>query len=324
MPVTIKHAARALIFVGGLVLLLFLLSKVFIPAEGTIDDGVHTLHSNGIYGEADNSIDLVFLGDSVVYSSISPLQIWDKYGIPTYCCSTSAQKLWYSEDMLKKAFKKQSPKVVMMETNSLFTKFNFDDSILHKAEMVLPVLQYHDRWKVFAENTFDGREEVTSTNEYKGYKLSYLINPSENLKYMEQKLAIESIPSRNKSYFKQIRSYCEDKGAKLILFTCPSTKNWNKARHDAVAKLSEELGLDYIDLNMMPKNLMIDWSKDTRDRGDHLNHFGAIKTTEYLGQYISKLGIFTDRRNEENYQSWNTAVEKFIKKTTKAMKKIQQ
>ena len=189
----------------------------FIPAEGTLDDGVNTLNSNGIYGEDKNSIDAIFLGDSIVYAGVSPLQIWNEYGIPTYCCSTSAQKLWYSEDMLRKAFVNQSPKLVMMETDALFSKFNFDDSLMHKAEGVFPVLQYHDRWKVFAENTFGDRSEVTSTNEYKGYKFSLVIKPSTNLTYMKQKLSVETLPSRNKSYLKEIKEYCEEHGAKLVL-----------------------------------------------------------------------------------------------------------
>ena len=324
MPTVIKNSVRALVFVGGMVLILFLLSKVFIPAEGTIDDGVHTVNSNGIYEEADNTIDVVFLGDSIVYSAVSPLQIWNDHGIPAYCCSTSAQKLWYSQDMLKKAFKRQSPKIVMMETDSLFTKFNFDDSIMHKAESVLPVLQYHDRWKILAQNTFEEREEVKVANEYKGYRLYYLSNPSENLSYMKQKLDNESIPARNKSYFKEIKSYCEEHGAKLILFSCPTTKHWNQARHDNAAKFAKEVGVEYLDLNTMQDEINIDWSKDTRDKGDHLNYFGAVKITDYLGKYLSSLGTLTDKRNDGAYESWNKAAQQFIKKTSKHIKKAQK
>ena len=324
MPSVIKNAMRALIFLGGLLLILYLLSKVFIPAEGTIDDGIHTENSNGIYEEAENSIDVIFLGDSIVYSAVSPLQIWNDHGITSYCCSTSAQKLWYSQDMLKKAFKNQSPKIVMMETDALFTKFNFDDSVLHKAESVLPILQYHDRWKVLAKNTFDDREEAKITNEYKGYRLYYVSDPSSNLNYMKQKLDNESVPARNRSYFKEIKSYCEEHGAKLILFSCPTTKHWNQARHNNVAKFSKDLGVDYIDLNTMQDKIKINWKKDTRDKGDHLNYFGAVKITDYLGKYLSELGVLTDHRNDDTYESWNIASQKFISKTQKYAKSTKE
>lgn len=318
MQVFLKHTLKAAVFVGGLILILFLLSKVFIPDENTIDDGVHTLNSNGIIGEKEYSIDAIFLGDSEIYASISPLQIWNEYGIPTYCCSTSAQKLWYSQDMLRKAFRKQSPKIVMMETNALFRKFNFDDSIMHRAETVLPVLQYHNRWKVFAQNTFDGREEVTSTNEYKGYKLSYIVKSADASKYMKPSNNVAVIPSRNKSYIKEIKQYCEDHGAKLILFSTPSTVNWNYSRHNAVVKLSKDLGVDYVDLNTAQNEINIDWNKDTRDHGDHLNHFGAVKTTSYIGKYLNDLGIFSDKRNDEQYKQWNTVLKKYLKQIKKA------
>ncbi len=322
MPTVLKNIFRGVIFVLGLALMLFLLSKVFIPAEGTLDDGVNTLNSNGIYGEDKNSIDAIFLGDSIVYAGVSPLQIWNEYGIPTYCCSTSAQKLWYSEDMLRKAFVNQSPKLVMMETDALFSKFNFDDSLMHKAEGVFPVLQYHDRWKVFAENTFGERNEATSTNEYKGYKFSLVIKPSTNLTYMKQKLSVETLPSRNKSYLKEIKEYCDEHGAKLVLFSCPTTKHWNKARHDSITKLSKELDIDYIDINTLPE-VKMDWSKDTRDYGDHLNHYGAIKVTEYLGKYLNSLGMFTDRRSEPAYEGWNKTGKNYARKTADAMKKAE-
>ena len=318
MQVFLKHTLKAAVFVGGLILILFLLSKVFIPDENTIDDGVHTLNSNGIIGEKEYSIDAIFLGDSEIYASISPLQIWNEYGIPTYCCSTSAQKLWYSQDMLRKAFRKQSPKIVMMETNALFRKFNFDDSIMHRAETVLPVLQYHNRWKVFAQNTFDGREEVTSTNEYKGYKLSYIVKSADESKYMKPSNNVAVIPSRNKSYIKEIKQYCEDHGAKLILFSTPSTVNWNYSRHNAVVKLSKDLGVDYVDLNTAQNEINIDWNKDTRDHGDHLNHFGAVKATSYIGKYLNDLGIFSDKRNDEQYEQWNTVLKKYLKQIKKA------
>lgn len=320
MPNAIKNAARAVIFLGGLVLLLFLLSQVFTPAEGTIDDGVNTVSANGIIGEENNTIDAVFVGDSVVYSAITPLQLWQEHGIASYSCGTLAQKLWYTQDMLRKAFRNQSPKVVMLETDALFTKFNFDDSIMHKAETVLPVLQYHDRWKVLAKDIFGEREEVTTTNTYKGYVLSFKISPSDNVNYMKQKLSSENVPSRNKSYLKEIKNYCDDHGAKLILFSCPSTKNWNNARHSTLVKISDDLGIDYIDLNTIPKEIGIDWSKDTRDGGDHLNYYGASKVTGYLGKYLEDLGLLADRRSDEAYESWNDETEKYLKKIAKKTK----
>ncbi len=320
MPTVIKNALRALIFVLGLVLMLFLLSKAFSPAEGTIADGVHSIESNGIYAEAENSIDVIFLGDSVVYSGISPLQIWSEYGIPTYCCSTSAQKLWYTEDMLRKAFSCQSPKLVMMEADALFSKFNFDDSAMHKAEGVLPIFKYHDRWKQLARQATGDKSNERTAEDYKGYRLNFKNKPAANTGYMKQKLKIETLPSRNRSYFKKIKDYCEEHGARLVLFSCPNTKHWNNARHKEIAKLADEYGLDFIDLNTLTKDVSIDWSRDTRDGGDHLNYYGAAKATAYLGKYLNSLGSFADRRRDPEYQSWNDDAEGFLEIIAKKTK----
>ena len=105
------------------------------------------------------------------------------------------------------------------------------------------------------------------------------------------------------------------------IFYFKNTRNWNKARHKEVVSVAKDLGLDFVDLNTLTKEVNMDWSKDTRDKGDHLNHFGTIKVTEYLGKYLNDLGIFSDRRSEEAYSSWNSTAEKYNKITAKAMKK---
>ena len=49
----------------------------------------------------------------------------------------------------------------------------------------------------------------------------------------------------------------------------PSPVNWSYERHNGIQKFAEELGCDYVDLNL--ESLGIDWTKDTFDKGDHLN-----------------------------------------------------
>ncbi len=322
MQTFLKHTLKAAVFMGGLVLLLFLLSKVFIPADGTIDDGVNTVNANSIYKEREQSVEVIFLGDSEIYAAVSPMQIWQEYGIPTYCCSTSAQKLWYSEDILRKAFKNQSPKIVLMETNALFRKFNFDDSLMHKVENVLPVFQYHNRWKVFADEALGVREENNSTTAYKGYYPSYKIKPAMYLsRYNEKSDQLTEIPNRNRSYLKSIKKYCEDNGAQLILFSTPSTVNWYYAKHNAITKLAKEIGIEYLDMNIPRDEIGIDWSMDSRDTGDHLNHFGAIKATAYIGKYLSGKDGLNDHRGEAEYSDWDKELEVYLAKTEKGMKK---
>ena len=72
-----------------------------------------------------------------------------------------------------------------------------------------------------------------------------------------------------------------------------------------------------LDLNIDNK-AMIDWSKDTRDMGDHLNYYGAYKVSNYLGNYLNKLDILEDHRGNDYYSSWDNALKPYQDEVKKA------
>lgn len=78
--------------------------------------------------------------------------------------------------------------------------------------------------------------------------------------------------------------------------------------------ISKDLGVDYIDTNLLRDDIPIDWKKDTKDKGDHLNYKGAVKLTNYIGKYLDDTKLFKDKRNDPSYDNWNTCLDKFEKK----------
>jgi hypothetical protein len=61
----------------------------------------------------------------------------------------------------------------------------------------------------------------------------------------------------------------------------------------------------------MCQEIGIDWQTDSYDGGDHLNYAGAVKITDYMGRLLWDTGLFTDKRQEAAYATWNTALEEF-------------
>lgn len=55
----------------------------------------------------------------------------------------------------------------------------------------------------------------------------------------------------------------------------------------------------------------IDWANDTRDKGDHLNHYGAVKVSHYLGKILTEKYSLPDRRNDANYAFWKEDYEAY-------------
>ncbi len=111
MKKIIKYSLFILIFL----VILSIISKILSPAFGT-DDKWFTSNSIGdLYKNQKDSIDVMFVGDSCIYTAVSPLEIYNETGITSFDLSTPGQKLWSSYYVLNEAFKTQKPKVCFIE-----------------------------------------------------------------------------------------------------------------------------------------------------------------------------------------------------------------
>lgn len=310
----IKRIIGAAVFIVGLLIQLAVLSYLFVPKNNTAEAGMEETTANGILGEKEDSIDILVLGDSESYCSVSPLQLWKEKGYTAYVCGTAAQRLNYSNTMLHRAFQHQKPKIVILETLAIYRKMSLNDVGFTEMANYFPVFQYHNLWKTYGFKEYKSGVEYNWTSDYKGYFYSSEVVPARNLEYMIPTKISEKISRVNKSYVQRIKDFCNENGAELILLSAPSSKNWNYELHNGIASLASELNCKYIDLNLMNDVLHIDWRQDTRDEGDHLNYSGAIKVTHYLSDYLSSNANLPDHRSDKNYASWNECLAKLNEK----------
>ena len=119
------------------------------------------------------------------------------------------------------------------------------------------------------------------------------------------------IPERNIRYVKEIQRLCQENGACLVFLSAPSPVNWNYARHNGIQALAQEMGCEYLDLNLKQDQIPLTGVRTPGTKGDHLNHFGAVKVTHYLAGWLEETGLLTDHRNDENYAKWNDALKKY-------------
>ena len=314
-----KKVLKGTIFFIGLLILLSILSSIFIPKNNTKEDGMIDEAASGILSEKDNSIDVLFVGNSVIYTSIIPMKIWEDYGIPSYVLYSPGQPLEESIYFTYMATLKQKTKVIVLEASNIFLRNDIEYSIRNVLSAVYPIFRYHDRWKKLSLKDITSGTNYKRIDDNKGYGFSLNIRPIENNNYMEETTEEEIIPRLNMFYIKLLNYYCNSNDIKFILTAAPSIDNWNYKKHNALERLSNDENIPFVDMNLV-EEINIDWSHDTRDEGDHLNYYGAKKATEYFGKYLNDLNILKDHREDKKYKEWNESLERFNKKVEEETK----
>lgn len=306
-----RAAASGVAFVLVGLLVLFGASRIFEPKDNGNVGGVKAAHvaANGFLGEAENSLDALFIGDSETYSAISPVEIWKDAGAATYTCAIGGQNLTYSRTLLERALKVQRPRVVMVEGNSLFKAFDENKLLKSTIKDLFPIFERHDRWKALTPRDFIGETENTYVDDMKGFRMKWGIRPADASAYMAPDDRVAAVPELTKSVLAEMRDMCREAGSELVIVSTPSTKCWSTARHNGAQAAADELGIDFIDLNTGEDAVAIDWSRDTRDWGDHLNYDGAVKTSRALADILRDRYGVPDHRGDAAYEGpWGRAV----------------
>ena len=304
-----KWYFKIILFFFILVVIIQTLTIIFIPNISNLKQfGFYNKAKYDLLDEKNDTVDTLFIGDSLIYSSLIPVQIWNEYGFTSFDCAIPSQAIDNSLDYLKIGVEAQHPKVVMLETDVLFRTLKNPNRTKNEIEALknhAPILIFHDNWKQFGSDGF--------INIYKGHKVNVKSVPVDKLKIVDKSKRYVKIRDDILAYFDEFVKVCNDNNIKLVLIDVPNQKSWNQTRHNTSEKLAQDYKLDFIDLNL--EDLGIDWNVDTKDGGEHMNFNGARKVSSYMGKYLSQLNILEDHRNDSKYNDWNKAYEMFLEKS---------
>lgn len=301
-----KNFLKSVIFCLIFVVLLGISIYFLIPQKNIRKYNFINILDYEILEEDDNQIDVLFVGDSLVYSSVSPMEIWNEYGFTSFDCSTPAQLTETAYEYIKIAVERQHPKVIFLEANILFrdpAKRTDERKMKDLGDRYSLLTKYHDNWKDYISYG----EKINST---KGYYYISRTNKAIKNNYMEDKHKIETIPTVNMEYFDKIIDICNNNNITLLLFGVPSMKSWTYAKDVKANEIASSYNLKFIDLNL--NNMIdIDWEDETKDEGSHLNYKGAKKVSKYLGQYLYDNNLVENHKEDEKYNKWHEAYKKY-------------
>lgn len=318
-------------------LILTFLGEVVKPKRGVevAIDNYHDEHV-GMYELPKNTIDVLYLGSSHAFSSISPEDIWNEYGITGYVQASSRQKIWQSYFYLEEAFYTQHPKVVVLDVYTAleetaqdepFNREAIDKMCWSKAKehaikkaveknpevedslsYYFPVLRYHDRWSTLGESDF--QYFVTeSDSKTKGFlpRLSVKGGTFNKWDYNPDKVQDKKMGPESEEYLGKIKALCDQNDVPLILVKFPTAK-WTLANSQCVEKWAQKNVVTFLDYNAtesLRDGVGIDWEHDMLDGNNHVNYYGALKVSKTIGKYLQTNFKITDKREDEAYQKWD-------------------
>ena len=305
-----NNIIKSISFILILFILVEILNFTFIPGSNIFEYGSLKVSAYDILTEKKDTIEVVGLGDSLVYSSLSPMEIWNEYGYTVYDCAQAAQIIANTYEYLKAAVDSQHPKIVLMEPGVIFRnakKQNIKNKISDELKKLFPLAKYHDNWKKYLS---DGCKD-NWLDVYKGYKYITNVKSGKNSNdYMKHSDKKVEIPKENLEYFEKIVELCKDNDIKLVIVSFPSQKSWNYKRHNTISELAQENDIEFVDLNLV--DLEINWEKDTKDDGNHLNYYGAKKVSKYIGNYLKETELVSDHRDDIDYKDWHKAYKIYV------------
>lgn len=271
----------------------------------------------GVFALEPGELDVFVLGSSNAAQGVTPSLWWGSRGWTGHNYGEAFLDVYKAADVLAMVLAKQSPKVVLIETDMLFSvrhpQSEAENLLAGVGEDIFSLLRWHNRWKEIktAEDLFapwdwtwrhnqKGFEMVVGADAYTGG--AYMLpHPTERTALHPEQTAV----------LDAMVALCRAKGSAAAFFSVPSPQGCNLNRSRAVAAYAAEKNLPFWDFNLCAEEIGIDWAADTPDQGAHLNLSGAEKVTSALENCLLRYHL-PDHRQEPAFARWEQEYREYL------------
>ena len=265
------------------------------------------------YYDSAKNHDVVFVGDCEIYENISPVTLWQEYGISSYMRGSPQQLIWHSYYMMKDTLRYETPKAFVYNVYSMkyavpqsepYNRLALDgmewSSVKSEAinasmmedesylSYLFPLLRYHSRWSELTAEDFRYAYSDTPQLSINGYLMRADVDGIEELAKDIEGFE-KPIGEICWEYLDKMRLLCQENGVEFILMKAPTNTekyHWYASWDKAVKAYAEEHGLRYYNFLENIEEIGLDYTTDTYDRGAHLNLAGAEKLAKYFGRIL--------------------------------------
>ena len=333
----------------GLIIFLILLAglgKIFTPKNQKT-----YFKDKDFYSLQRDSAEVVMIGTSSIRAAVSPLFLWDEYGITSHSRTNALQAPEVTYLSAVEAIEYQHPKVILMNAMYLFEEYDVDgrkEPFLHIAldrkkwsfeklkaihsivsrsdeqtyfDYLFPLVRFHSRWSEL------GTEDLHKDSGLDPDKYRYLRGQNAEFTVMDKPVNLDVMnindPTAKKTttdyeIFTKTVQYCKDNGVEVLLTAYPAY-DWNYTSHKITQEFADENDIEFIDFNepQYLDSLGIDARMDFYDE-KHVNIAGSKKITHFLGQYLAEnYGLPSRKVSKEVAEQFDKDVKTLEKKIAK-------
>ncbi len=310
---------------------------------------IHADHNRervkGFYLEDKDSLDVVIIGSSEVYSGYSAGYVYQQHGITSYPYAIQSNSIKNLKSQIQEVIENQHPQLLVVELNGAtypddeqidkdanfrnyvdnmpFNQNKIDlvsrEATSDQIEYYLPIVKYHSVWNDFPKGfgwAFTNiQDQLRGYNLLKGMKNKTAIYVPNEKVYNDE---LSTITERNKisekaeSYLREALEYCKSENIDNVVFTrFPHVvvKKWLKRyyRNNTVSDIVAEYGYDYLNFERDFTETGLDVNTDFYNT-DHLNVYGQKKFTDYfINILIDKYGVTASELTEAQTAEWEEA-----------------
>ena len=325
-----KAATAAVLMIAFTFLVLFFFQALLVPKYMS---GVREGALIQEYYRETTKHDVIFIGDCEVYENISPVTLWEEYGITSYIRGSAQQLVWQSYYLLEETLKYEKPEVVVF--NVLSMKYNEPQNEAYNrmtldgmkwssskaqaveasmtedenfASYVFPLLRFHSRWSELTKEDFRYMF-LRATVSHNGYLMQVGTKPVTTMPKTEI-LDNYSFGENAWQYLEKITDICRENGIKLVLMKAPTIYPvWYEQWEKQIEEYADKNDLLYYNFLETMDEAGIDLTTDTYDAGLHLNVEGAEKLSKYFGKIlVQECGLSDNRKDEALSEVWREKI----------------
>ncbi|MDY3861527.1 MAG: hypothetical protein SOZ45_03075 [Ruminococcus sp.] len=342
--VYIKRAVSIAAMVLALVLFVLFSQEFFLARFDS-----NEIRVDGFYAEDKNSVDVVLIGASDLYSGYSPGIAYDKFGYTSYLFATGANPISIYESQIKEVLAHQSPKMIVIELNGALYKDSkklYDTGNLHKyiddmpyslnklqtiaqlvpfekqSEFYIPFLKYHGIWSDYPsekkEKWLTARWQLQS----RGYSLlkgsNIIADIAKPAKDVKQDLSDDDsrlpLDPESEEYFRNLLTYLKDNNINNVVFVRFPHHVDNKVydryqRTNRIGDIIKEYGYDFYNYERYMDKVGIDLNTDFGN-SEHLNVYGNEKMTDCIGKLLTEeYGVTPSQLTDKQKEEWKNSVD---------------